>query len=256
MEMAGMLQGKVTLVTGASTGIGKASALAFAREGATVVVSDINVDGGEETARLIGDSGGRALFFEADVSKQDQVEALVRRTVEAYGRLDCAFNNAGIAGAIGLSSHEYPDDVWDRVVAINLKGVWLCMKHEIPQMLKQGGGAIVNTASIWGLVGAAGASAYVASKHGVVGLTRAAALEYAPHGIRINAVNPGTIRTPILDPFIAAIPDFESQMTARHPIGRIGMPEEVAEAVTWLCSDAASFVIGQNLPVDGGYTTQ
>jgi len=254
--MAGMLQGKVTLVTGASTGIGKASALAFAREGATVVVSDINVDGGEETARLIGDSGGRALFFEADVSKQDQVEALVRRTVEAYGRLDCAFNNAGIAGAIGVSSHEYPDDVWDRVVAINLKGVWLCMKHEIPQMLKQGGGAIVNTASIWGLVGAAGASAYVASKHGVVGLTRAAALEYAPHGIRINAVNPGTIRTPILDPFIAAIPDFESQMTARHPIGRIGMPEEVAEAVTWLCSDAASFVIGQNLPVDGGYTTQ
>lgn len=254
--MAGMLQGKVALVTGASTGIGKASALAFAREGATVVVSDINVDGGEETARLIGDSGGRAFFFEADVSKEDHVEALVSRTVEAYGRLDCAFNNAGIAGAIGISSHEYPDDIWEHVMAVNLKGVWLCMKHEIPQMLKQGGGAIVNTASIWGLVGAPGASAYVASKHGVVGLTRAAALEYAPHGIRINAVNPGTIRTPILDPFIAAIPDFESLMTARHPIGRIGMPEEVAEAVTWLCSDAASFVIGQNLPVDGGYTTQ
>jgi NAD(P)-dependent dehydrogenase (short-subunit alcohol dehydrogenase family) len=254
--MAGMLQGKVALVTGASTGIGKASALAFAREGATVVVSDINVDGGGETARLIGDSGGRTFFFEADVSKEDQVEALVSRAVEAYGRLDCAFNNAGIAGAIGISSHEYPDDIWERVMAINLKGVWLCMKHEIPQMLKQGGGAIVNTASIWGLVGAPGASAYVASKHGVVGLTRAAALEYAPHGIRINAVNPGTIRTPILDPFIAAIPDFESLMTARHPIGRIGMPEEVAEAVTWLCSDAASFVIGQNLPVDGGYTTQ
>jgi NAD(P)-dependent dehydrogenase (short-subunit alcohol dehydrogenase family) len=254
--MAGMLQGKVALVTGASTGIGKASALAFAREGATVVVSDINVDGGEETARLIGDSGGRAFFFEADVSKEDHVEALVSRTVEAYGRLDCAFNNAGIAGAIGIFSHEYPDDIWEHVMAVNLKGVWLCMKHEIPQMLKQGGGAIVNTASIWGLVGAPGASAYVASKHGVVGLTRAAALEYAPHGIRINAVNPGTIRTPILDPFIAAIPDFESLMTARHPIGRIGMPEEVAEAVTWLCSDAASFVIGQNLPVDGGYTTQ
>lgn len=254
--MAGMLQGKVALVTGASTGIGKASSLAFAREGATVVVSDINVDGGEETARLIGDSGGKAFFFEADVSKEDHVEALVSRTVEAYGRLDCAFNNAGIAGAIGTSCHEYPDDSWERVMAVNLKGVWLCMKHEIPQMLKQGGGAIVNTASIWGLVGAPGASAYVASKHGVVGLTRAAALEYAPHGIRINAVNPGTIRTPILAPFIAAIPDFESLMTARHPIGRIGMPEEVAEAVTWLCSDAASFVIGQNLPVDGGYTTQ
>lgn len=254
--MAGVLQGKVALVTGASTGIGKASALTFAREGATVVVSDINVDGGRETARLIGERGGRAFFFEADVSKEDHVHALVSRAVESCGRLDCAFNNAGIAGAIGVASHEYPDDMWEHVMAVNLKGVWLCMKHEIPQMLKQGGGAIVNTASIWGLVGAPGASAYVASKHGVVGLTRAAALEYAPRGIRINAVNPGTIRTPILDPFIAAIPDFEPMMTARHPIGRIGMPEEVAEAVTWLCSDAASFVIGQNLPVDGGYTTQ
>ncbi|MET0164169.1 MAG: SDR family oxidoreductase [Vicinamibacterales bacterium] len=252
--MTGTFAGKVALVTGASTGIGRASAIAFAREGAKVVVSDVNAEGGEATARLLRDSGGEAVFVKADVSAASEVEALVRKAVAAYGRLDYAFNNAGIAGTIGAFTHEYPDESWDRVIGINLKGVWLCMRYEIPQMLKQGGGAIVNTASIWGLVGAPGASAYVASKHGVVGLTRAAALEYAPKGIRINAVNPGTIRTPILDPFIAAIPEFESMMTARHPIGRIGMPEEVAEAVVWLCSDAASFVVGQNLPVDGGYT--
>jgi NAD(P)-dependent dehydrogenase (short-subunit alcohol dehydrogenase family) len=256
LKMAGTLVGKVALVTGGSTGIGKASSVAFAREGAKVVVSDVNVQGGEETVRFIRESGGEAIFVKADVLLAAEVEALVKKAVGTYGGVDCAFNNAGIAGAIGASTHEYPDESWDRVIGINLKGVWLCMRYEIPQMLKQGGGAIVNTASIWGLVGAPGASAYVASKHGVVGLTRAAALEYAPQGIRINAVNPGTIRTPILDPFIAAIPEFESMMTARHPIGRIGMPEEVAEAVVWLCSDAASFVVGQNLPVDGGYTTQ
>lgn len=254
--MANTLAGKVALVTGGSTGIGKASSLAFAREGSQVIVSDVNAEGGEETARLVRDSGGKAIFVKADVSVAAEVETLIKKAVAIYGQLDFAFNNAGIAGAIGVSTHEYPDESWERVMGINLKGVWLCMKYEIPQMLKQGGGAIVNTASIWGLVGAPGASAYVASKHGVVGLTRAAALEYAPQGIRINAVNPGTIRTPILDPFIAAIPGFESMMTARHPIGRIGTPEEVAEAVVWLCSDAASFVVGQNLPVDGGYTTQ
>lgn len=244
------------MVTGGSTGIGRASSLAFARAEAKVVVSDVNVNGGEETVRLIRDSGGEALFVKADVAKASEVEALIKQGVDTYGRLDCAFNNAGISGAIGASTHEYPDESWERVIGINLKGVWLCMKYEIPQMLRQAGGAIVNTASIWGLVGAAGASAYVASKHGVVGLTRAAALEYASQGIRINAVNPGTIRTPILEPFIAAIPEFESMMTARHPIGRIGMPEEVAEAVLFLCSDAASFVIGQTLAVDGGYTAQ
>jgi NAD(P)-dependent dehydrogenase (short-subunit alcohol dehydrogenase family) len=252
--MAGMLAGKVALVTGGSTGIGKASSIVFAREGAKVVVSDVNIDGGEETARVIRQSGGEAVFVKADVSVAAEVEAMVNNAVATYGRLDCAFNNAGIAGAIGASTHEYPEESWDRVLGVNLKGVWLCMRYEIPQMLTQGGGVIVNTASIWGLVGAQSASAYVASKHGVVGLTRAAALEYAPQGIRINAVNPGTIRTPILDPFIAAIPEFESMMTARHPIGRLGMPEEIAEAVVWLCSNAASFIIGQSLPVDGGYT--
>jgi NAD(P)-dependent dehydrogenase (short-subunit alcohol dehydrogenase family) len=254
--MANTLANKVALVTGGSTGIGRASAITFAREGAKVVVSDVNTESGEQVARSIRDSGGKAIFVKADVSVAAEVEALVKKAVATYGRLDCAFNNAGIPGPIGASTHEYPDESWERVIGTNLKGVWLCMRYEIPQMLKQGSGAIVNTASIWGLVGAAGASAYVASKHGVVGLTRAAALEYAPQGIRINAVNPGTIRTPILDPFIAAMPDFESMMTARHPIGRIGMPEEVAEAVVWLCSDAASFVVGQNLPVDGGYTVQ
>jgi NAD(P)-dependent dehydrogenase (short-subunit alcohol dehydrogenase family) len=257
--MAERLLGKVALVTGGSSGIGKASALAFAREGAKVVVSDINVAGGEETARLIQEAGGEALFIKADVSQAAEVEALVKQTVETYGRLDCAYNNAGIVStveAFGLAIHDYPEAVWDRVLSVNLKGVWLCLKYECAQMLQQGGGAIVNTASIWVVVGAPGVSAYVASKHAVVGLTRAAALEYATKGIRINAVNPGTIRTPLLDPFIAAVPDLEATFTAQHPVGRIGRPDEVAEAVVWLCSDAASFVIGHTMTVDGGYTVQ
>ena len=254
--MAGRLAGKIALVTGGSSGIGQACSLAFAREEAKVIVADINVDGGERTTRLIRDSGGDATFINADVSKATEVEALVNKAVEAYGRLDCAFNNAGIAGAIATPTHEYPEEDWDRVLSVNLKGVWLCMKHEIPQMLKQGRGVIVNMASVWGLVGASGFSAYIASKHAVVGVTRAAALEYATRGIRINAVNPGAIRTPMLDPAIAAIPGFEAMMTALHPVGRLGMPEEVAEAVVWLCSDAASFVTGSNLSVDGGWTAQ
>lgn len=254
--MVHALANKVTLITGGSTGIGKACALAFVREGSKVVIADVNSVGGEETVRLLREKGAEALFVKADVSQPEEVESLFDQISATYERLDCAFNNAGIPGAIGFSTHEYPDESWQRVVDVNLKGVWLCMRQELKQMLRQGGGVIVNTASIWGLVGAPGAAAYVASKHAVAGLTKAAALEYAPRGIRINAVNPGTIRTPILDPFIAAMPDFESFMTARHPIGRIGRPEEVAEAVVWLCSDAASFVVGQNLPVDGGYTIQ
>ena len=254
--MARTLEGKVALVTGGGTGIGRAASLAFAREGATVVVSDTNADTGRETTKLVRAAGGSADFIRADVTSATDVAALIDATVQAHRRLDCAFNNAGIAGPIGSLTHEYPDDGWDRVLAVNLKGVWLCMRCEIPHMLAQGGGAIVNNASIWGLVGAPGAAAYVASKHGVAGLTRAAALEYAAKGIRINAVNPGTIRTPILDPFVAAMPDFVPVMTAKHPIGHIGLPEEVAEVVVWLCSDAASFVVGHNLPVDGGYTAQ
>lgn len=254
--MARTLEGKVALVTGGGTGIGRAASLAFAREGATVIVSDMNAETGKETAELVRAAGGAADFIRADVTKASDVVALVGATVSTHQRLDCAFNNAGIAGPIGSLTHEYPDNGWDHVLAVNLKGVWLCMRAEIPHMLAQGGGAIVNNASIWGLVGAPGAAAYVASKHGVAGLTRAAALEYAAKGIRINAVNPGTIRTPILEPFVAAMPDFVPVMTAKHPIGHIGSPEEVAEAVVWLCSDAASFVVVQNLPVDGGYTAQ
>ena len=254
--MARQLEGKVALVTGGSTGIGRATALAFAREGAKVAVADVAAENGEETARLIQIAGGQAFFFEADVSAATDVEAMINNTVTSYGRLDIAFNNAGIEGEIGISTHEYPDEAWDRVMGINLKGVWLCMKYEIIEMLKTGGGAIVNTSSIWGLVGAQGASAYVASKHGLVGLTKAAALEYAQQGIRINAVNPGPIRTPMVDRFIATIPEFDSQMTAREPVGRMGTPEEVAEAVVWLCLDAASFVIGHTLVVDGGYVAQ
>jgi len=254
--VTGMLEGKVALVTGGSTGIGRATSLAFAREGATVVISDVNADDGEAAVQAIRELGREAAFFRADVSKAEDVEALVARIVATYGRLDCAFNNAGISGPMGLSIHDYDEASWDLVTNINLKGVWLCMKYEIAQMLKQGGGAIVNTASIWGLVGAAGACAYVASKHGVSGLTKAAALEYAAKGIRINAVSPGTIRTPILDPLIDADPNFLAQISALHPIGRVGEPPEVAAAVIWLCSDAASFIAGQNLPVDGGYTAQ
>ena len=253
---AGSLEGKSVLVTGGSTGIGRASCLAFARAGARVVVADVNLGDGEKTAQVIRDSGGEAVFVEADVSREADVEALANEVVKTYGRLDCAFNNAAIGGAPGVSTHEYPEKDWDRVIAVNLKGVWLCMKYEIAQMLEQGGGVIVNTASVWGLVGASGASGYIASKHAVVGLTRSAALEYAAKGIRINALNPGAIYTPLLDRFMSAIPDFESTMIAKHPLGRLGTSEEIAEAAVWLCSDAASFVVGHTLIVDGGYTAQ
>lgn len=251
-----MLVGKVALVTGGSTGIGRSASLELARQGATVVVSDINAQEAEATVKSIREHGGEGVFMPSNVAKASEVEALVASIVERYGRLDCAFNNAGIGGPMGVPIHELVEADWEQVANINLKGVWLCMKYEIAQMLKQGAGAIVNTASIWGLVGAAGAGAYVASKHGVAGLTKAAALEYAAKGIRINAVCPGTIRTPILDPLIEANPDVIAQLAALHPIGRIGEPSEVAAAVAWLFSDAASFVVGQNLPVDGGYTVQ
>jgi NAD(P)-dependent dehydrogenase (short-subunit alcohol dehydrogenase family) len=254
--MAKTLEGKVALVTGGSTGIGRATALTFAREGATVAVADVAAREGEETVRLITDAGGSARFIEADVSAAQDVEAMVGMTVDSFGRLDIAFNNAGIEGGMGISSHEYTEEAWDRVIAVNLKGAWLSMKHEIAAMLKTGGGAIVNTSSIWGLVGVQGAAAYVASKHGIAGLTKAAALEYAGQGIRINAVNPGPIRTPMVDRFIDNVPGAEEQMIAKQPNGRLGLPEEVAEAVLWLCSDAASFVVGHTMVVDGGYVAQ
>ena len=254
--MPGILEDKVTLVTGGGSGIGRAAAINFAKEGAKVVVSDVNADGGEETVTSIKASGGESAFFHADVSRSGDVEALVANTVQLYGRLDCAYNNAGIEGEISMRLHEYPEEMWDRLIDINLKGVWLCMKHEIPQMLRQGSGAIVNTASVAGLVGSRRLIAYSASKHGVVGITRSAALEYATDGIRVNAVCPGVIDTPMVRRLIDGREDYESTISARQPIGRLGTPEEIAQAVAWLCSDAASFVTGHAMGVDGGYTAQ
>ena len=255
--MAETLESRVALVTGASSGIGRASAIAFAREGAKVVAADVDVVGGEETVSMIKEAGGDAIFFQSDVSRTADVEAMVNNAIESYGRLDCAHNNAGIEGSIGIHTHEYREDVWDRIISINLKGVWLCMKYEILQMLKQGGGAIVNTASIAGLVGSPLAGpGYGASKHGVVGLTKTAALEYAQQGIRVNAVCPGIICTPMVERLISAIPDGETRIVEREPVGRLGTPEEIAEAVVWLCSAAASFITGHAMAVDGGYVAQ
>lgn len=253
--MAGQFDGKVALVTGAGSGIGRASALAFAREGAKIVVADIVVEGGEETVRMIKAAGGEALFAKADVSEAAEVQALVKSAVQTYGRLDYAHNNAGIMGAMAPTA-DCTEENWDRLMAINLKGVWLCMRYEIPQMRKQGGGAIVNTSSAAGLVAFPTLSAYVASKHGVAGLTKTAALEYARASIRVNAVCPGFIRTPMVEPFAAGAPEAEAQFLGTLPIGRAGTPEEVAEAVVWLCSDAASYVTGHAMLIDGGMTTQ
>jgi len=253
--MSKSFAGKVALVTGASSGIGRATALAFAGEGAKVMVSDVVVDGGNETVQLIKKAGGEATFVKADVAQTADVESLVQQTVATYGRLDCAHNNAGISGPLTTVA-DTAESKWDRVLAINLKGVWLCMKYELQHMSKQGSGAIVNTASGAGLVGIAGASAYVASKHGVLGLTKTAALEYAKQGIRVNAVCPGVIETPMVQRLTDRHPSAAEAMVAGHPIGRVGKPEEIAEAVVWLCSEAASFVTGLAMSVDGGYVAQ
>jgi NAD(P)-dependent dehydrogenase (short-subunit alcohol dehydrogenase family) len=252
------LAGKVALVTGGGSGIGRETALAFGRAGSRVVVADRNAATGEQTARLIADTGGEATFVASDVSKASDVESMIKRCVEVYGRLDCAHNNAGISGSGGAvrgPTADYSEESWDAVLGINLKGVWLCMKYELQQMLAQGVGAIVNTASIAGLVGIPGNIGYVASKHGVVGLTRAAALEYAPQGIRVNAVCPGYIDTPLIEA-LTNDPATNRAIVARHPQGRLGQPGEIADAVLWLCSGAASFVNGHMLTVDGGYVAQ
>ncbi len=253
--MAGLTEGKVVLVTGAGSGIGRATALVFAREGAKVVVSDIVVAGGQETVQQIAATGGEAIFVRADVSKAADVEALVTQTVETYGRLDCAFNNAGIEGGV-KPTIDCTEEEFDRTIAVNLTGVWLCMKYEIQQMLSQGGGAIVNTASVAGLVGFPGLPDYVASKHGVVGLTKTAALEYAKSGIRVNAVCPGVIQTPMVERGAQLSPGFDELAVSMEPVGRFGQPAEVGEAVVWLCSDAASFVTGHPMVVDGGLVAQ
>src|SRR6266568_865170 len=253
--MAGCVEGKVALVTGGASGIGRATALTFAREGAKLVIADMNENGGHQTVQMIKENGGEAIFVRTDVSQAVEVQALISKAVETYGRLDCAHNNAGIAGGVRALTAEYPEDRWQQVIAVNLTGVWLCMKYEISQMLHQGGGTIVNTASAAGLVGGRGMSAYVASKHGVVGLTKTAALEYAKQGIRVNCVCPGYIQTPMTAPGMED-PERMALMLASEPVGRMGNPEEVAETVVWLCSDAASFVTGHTMTVDGGYVAQ
>lgn len=253
--MAGRLAGKIALVTGGSSGIGRATALIFAREGAKVVVADVNIEGSQETVRQIQAAGGEAIFIKTDVSQAVEVETMVKKTVETYGRLDCAFNNAGIEGVLKPTS-DYDIDTWDRVLSINLKGVWLCMKYEIQQMLSQGGGAIVNTASAAGLVAVSGMSAYVAAKHGVVGLTKTAALEYAKAGIRVNAVCPGGVDTPMVQRVFSKNPQFAEAAASAEPVGRLAQPAEIGEAVVWLCSEAASFVTGHPMAVDGGMVAQ
>lgn len=253
--MEGCLEGKVALVTGGSSGIGQAAALAFAREGARVIVAARNVERLEETVRMIRAAGGEAVYVQTDVTQAAQVEAMVNSTVRIYGRLDCAFNNAGGRASNHGESYkvvDWTEHDWDSIVDLNLKAVWLCMKYEIPQMLKVGGGAIVNTSSIVGLRGLRFRAPYVAAKHGIVGLTRATALEYAKDRIRVNALCPGAIRTPAVERLIKANPESEAQVIAQEPVGRFGTPEEVAEAVIWLCSGAASFVTGHALVVDGG----
>jgi NAD(P)-dependent dehydrogenase (short-subunit alcohol dehydrogenase family) len=254
--MSSNFEGKVALVTGASAGIGRATAIAFAKAGAKVVVAARRPQQGEETAQLVHEQGREAIFVKADVAKSNEVEALMKTIAERFGRLDCAFNNAGISAPTTALGADINEQEWDDVIDINLKGIWLCMKYEIPLMLKHGSGAIVNMSSVLGLVGTSlGVSPYVASKHGVLGLTKAIALEYAKQGLRINAVCPGFVETSLIE-VVTVHPGVREQLDALHPIGRIGVPDEVAGAVTWLCSDAASFITGHSLVIDGGYIEQ
>lgn len=248
------IDGQVAIVTGASKGIGAATARAFAARGASVVVADTDDAKGEAVVASIGSDGGTALFVQTDVADADSVQAMVRATVDRFGRLDHAFNNAGIEGD-PAPLEECDRANWDRTLAINLTGVFLCMQAEVPHMLASGGGSIVNCASIAGLVGFPDRPAYVASKHGVVGITKGAALELAPQGIRVNAVCPGVIDTEMIQRATADQPELMEATVAAHPLGRIGTPEEIAGTVLWLCSEDGGFVTGQAIAVDGGYTT-
>jgi NAD(P)-dependent dehydrogenase (short-subunit alcohol dehydrogenase family) len=245
-----LFDGKVALVTGAAAGIGRTTSQYYARDGAKVVVSDINESGGQETVELIAEAGGEATFFRADVSNPAEVQALVNHALEKFGRLDIAFNNAGVGGEQNPVA-DYSLEGWDKLIGVNLSGVFYCMKYEIPAMLNNGG-AIVNMASILGRVAFANSPAYVTSKHGVVGLTQNAAVEYGQKGIRVNAVGPGFIRTPMISEIIED-QATRDMLVALHPIGRLGEPEEVAELVVWLSSDKASFITGAYYPIDGGY---
>lgn len=251
--MEQIFKDKVILITGSTFGIGKTTALAFAARGAKVVLSDYIQD--EDTEKTIKENGNDAIFIKCDVSKEEDVKNLVAETVAHFGRLDFCFNNAGIEGSPAPAT-ECSNENWDKTININLTGVWYCMKYQIPEMLKTGGGSIVNNASIAGLVGFGSMPAYVASKHGVVGLTKNVALDYAKQGIRVNAVCPGVIQTPMIDRFTGGDQAAMDQLKAGKPMGRIGQPEEIAETVIFLCSDGASFITGQSIAVDGGWTVQ
>jgi len=253
--MAGLLEGKSIFLTGGGSGIGRATSFALAREGAKLMIADYVPEGAERTVKEIKQNGGTAAFVHADISVTAQVEMAVNKTVETYGRIDGAFNNAGIEGK-AADTILCTEEVFDRTIAINLKGVWLCMKYELQHMLKQGGGSIVNTASVAGLRGFVGLPAYNASKHGVVGLTRTAALEFATKNIRVNCVCPGVIHTPMVERLIDSSTIGEEQLTAMEPIGRMGKPEEIGEGVVWLLSDASSFVTGHPLVIDGGWVAR
>jgi len=246
--------GKVALITGGASGIGRVAAQAFASEGAKVVVSDMAADGGEETVRLIGQSGANSIFIKADVTKASEVKQMLGEVERRCGRLDFALNNAGIDGARAATA-DYPEDIWMQVVNVNLTGVFLCMKYEIPLMLRQGG-VIINMSSVAGVTGFPSHCAYTASKHGVFGLTKTAAIEYARSGIRVNALCPAYTRTPMLDRIIQTKPELEAKLTARVPLGRLGTAEEIASAAIYLCTNSASFITGHSMVLDGGIVAE
>src|SRR5438132_537783 len=255
-QMNGTLTGKVAFVTGAGGGIGRATAMAFAREGARVVVADVSEKENQQTAHMIEEQGGRALAVRCDVTQAEDLKAALDKTIEAFGRLDFAFNNAGIEPRKPAPTADYEEEEWNRIIDTNLRSVFLCMKHEIPLILKQGGGAIVNTSSGAGIIGIKGSPAYTAAKHGVIGLTRAAALDYAAQNIRVNAVRPGYNDTAMMGRFTGGTPEGRAKVIAEEPVGRMGKPEEIAAAVLWLCSDAAAFMVGHAMVIDGGQTIQ